>query len=482
MYENDVYQINFLKDCKNFELDLFKIENCTQKDPILLQVYTYVMTGWPVQIDNPTLKPYFQRNEEISVVNNVLMWGHRVIIPENLQQLVLKELHNTHMGIVKMKSLARSYVWWPSLNKDIENTCKSCMACQKQKKSPNAGTLQSWPIPEGIWERLHVDFLGPIRGKYCLIVIDAFSKWLEVFVLSTISSSATIDKLRGLFAQFGLPKTICSDNGGQFTSQEFCDFLKLNGIKHVTSPPYNASSNGAAENSVKTVKQFLLKELNSGSDHFNFHVSLHRFLMIYRITEHCSTGETPSNVFLGRQIRSRFDLLKPENSEKKLPKSLNDIKNNLKMSQDRNLKYFKGRREEKFSVGQCVYTKDYKNVLKPTWAVGHIVKILGKNVYLINIYKTDLIWKRHLNQIRSGDINSISEPGTTYLEDKNDSEGTSQNGSDYGAHANNVIDLTSEDDLVVNPMDLAPEVRGGSPVTGTSRPRRVRKSPDRLKY
>lgn len=272
--------------------------------------------------------------------------------------------------------------------------------------------------------------------------------------------------------------TLCSDNGTQFTSDEFQSFLKQNSIKHITSPTYHAPSNGAAENSVKTVKNFLIKELNMHNNIIDFNRSVDRFLMTYRITEHCSTGDTPSRLFLGRQIRSRFDLLNPCNINDIPPKSTSEICNNLLKAQNKNKKYFKGERDEKFSVGQCVYAKDYRNIRKPTWTVAHVNKILGKNVYLVTVYKSDnLVWKRHLNQLRKCEILNSSESD---LEIVNDDE--------------NIL-VTSDTPIIIsdspvnveNPFSL---LRDNEPRTSSSRtsflienrPKRTRKSPDRLKY
>ena len=92
-------------------------------------------------------------------------------------------------------------------------------------------------------------------GHMFLIIVDACSKWLDAYILSTISSSKTIETLRTVFATHGLPQTIVTDNGPSFTSEEFKQFMEKNGIKHITSALYHPSSNGQAERAVKTLKQ-----------------------------------------------------------------------------------------------------------------------------------------------------------------------------------------------------------------------------------
>ena len=97
---------------------------------------------------------------------------------------------------------------------------------------------------------MHVDYAGPHLGRMFLIVIDAHSKWLDVYPTSNATSQVTIEKLRQCFSTHGLPQTIVSDNGTCFTSQEFESFLKQNGIQHITSAPFHPASNGLAERAV----------------------------------------------------------------------------------------------------------------------------------------------------------------------------------------------------------------------------------------
>ena len=86
------------------------------------------------------------------------MWGIRVVVPQKLRQQVLDELHLGHPGVVRMKSLARSHVWWPDLDKDVESRAKSCVACQSIKNATTKALLHPWAWPTSPWERIHIDF------------------------------------------------------------------------------------------------------------------------------------------------------------------------------------------------------------------------------------------------------------------------------------------------------------------------------------
>ena len=226
-----------------------KIANWTAKDPVLSQVRQFVEQGWPVQVPND-LDAYGRRKHELSVQHGVLFWGARVVIPPKGRDTLLDELHDTHPGIVKMKAVARSYLWWPGLDTEIEMRVKGCNICQLYNKQPPVSPLHPWEWPGHTWHRIHIDYAGPFEGRMILIIVDAHSKYIDAHVVSSARTSATITRLRQTFAVLGLPITIVSDNGSCFTSDEFEQFCKANGIKHVKCSPYHPSSNGLAERAV----------------------------------------------------------------------------------------------------------------------------------------------------------------------------------------------------------------------------------------
>ena len=139
---------------------------------------------------------------------------------------MLTELHDSHPGMSRMKGLARMYVWWPGIMTDIEITVRQCPECQFNRAMPPQAPLQPWSWPTRPWSRLHLDYAGPVGGKMYLIFIDAHSKWIEAFCTASSTSAAVIAELKPLFAQFGLPETIVTDNGTCFVSAEFEDFLR----------------------------------------------------------------------------------------------------------------------------------------------------------------------------------------------------------------------------------------------------------------
>lgn len=201
-------------------------------------MYRYVIEGWPSHVPDE-LKQYKSRETELSTENGFLMWGIRVVVPQVLHFQVLKTLRANHPGITRMKAIARSYFWWCGLDKAIEDMGKSCHSCQANQPNPSVAPLHPWVWPDSPWKWVHVDFAGPFQGHTFLIAVDAYSKWPEVIIMPSTTSEKTIDVLRTMFAQYGLPEHLVSDNGPQFTSTEFKQFLKGNHIKHILSAPYH---------------------------------------------------------------------------------------------------------------------------------------------------------------------------------------------------------------------------------------------------
>ena len=157
-----------------------------------------------------------------------------------------------------MKGMARSFVCWTGINGDIELAAKSCLECAKPAHSPPKFTNHHWEYPKGSWERIHIDYAGPFKGFIFLIVVDAYSKWLEVATMNTSTATATIKVLDALFARYGVPVTVVLDNGRQFISKELRSFLKIAGVKYLKlTTPYHPSTNGQAEICIGTVKDAL---------------------------------------------------------------------------------------------------------------------------------------------------------------------------------------------------------------------------------
>ena len=153
-----------------------------------------------------------------------------------------------------MKSLTRQFAWWPKMDSDLEAKVRSCSTCQMYRNDPPQAVLHPWEWPKQPWTRLHADYAGPFLGTVFLIIIDAYSKWIEIHITNSATPAVTIDKLRNTFATFGLPEILVTDNGTNFTSTKFEKFLKSNRIRHVRTVPYHPATTGMAERAVQSFK------------------------------------------------------------------------------------------------------------------------------------------------------------------------------------------------------------------------------------
>ena len=192
----------------------------TEKDPLLSTVHRYVIQGWPDVVD-VELVPFKHRKDSLTVDQGCILWGTRAVIPHKLRTNVLRQLHETHQGITRTKQLARSYVWWPDLDKDIENVVQRCEVCQMKRNEPPKATVHPWSYPEKPWSRVHIDFATPELGTNYLVIVDAYSKYPEVVKMRSTTTNATVYELKQVFSRHGYPEVLVSDNGPQFKSNEF---------------------------------------------------------------------------------------------------------------------------------------------------------------------------------------------------------------------------------------------------------------------
>ena len=258
---------------------------------------------------------------------------------------------------------------------------QSCTTCQSQQNLPPAAPVQPWRWPTRPWARLHADFAGPIQGHMLLLLVDAHSKWIEVFPMSTITSTATIQSCRKLFATFGVPEVLVTDNGPSFVSAEFEQFLKKNSIRHKTSPPYHPATNGLAERAVQTVKKGL-KKMKSGT----LQDKLSRFLFRYRNTPQSTTEETPSQLLLGRKMRSPLDVIHP------------DLQRKVEEKQDKQV--MQSNDIKGVETGDAVYARNFsRDKGTNPWLPGEVIELLGTRSILIKLSDGRTV-RRHMDHVR----------------------------------------------------------------------------------
>ena len=217
---------------------------------------------------------------------------------------MLDRIHDGHQGVTKCRERAKLALWWPGLSRQIEDLVKQCRKCTEwriNKKEPMIPSV----VPDRLWQVIGTDICFVKKCPY-LIVVDYFSKFIEVNYLSSLSSSETIRTIKSVFARHGISEVVRSDNGPQYDSAKFAKFAEDWEFKHGTSSPLYAQSNGEAERAVQTVKNLLQKEDDPS-----------KALLTYRSTP-LQRGKSPSELLFGHQIRCTLPCL-PESLQPTWP-------------------------------------------------------------------------------------------------------------------------------------------------------------------
>lgn len=267
-----------------------KIEEESRKDPELMEIQQLLKTGRWFELTN---KSYLTICHELSVLGHLTLRGTRIVVPKSLRSEIVSLCHEGHPGIVVMKERLRSKLWWPGMDKDIETCCKQCYGCHLVGQSEKPEPMKRRELPTQPWEHLCADFLGPlpVSGYNLLVVVDFYSRWIEVFKLKTISSDKIIQCFKQLFAVHGLPISMQTDNAQNFNSRELKSYFDAMNIEHRNTTPYWLQANGEVEIQNKSI----MKRIRiAHAEKKNWEEELQTYLTMYRSTPHCTTGVSPA--------------------------------------------------------------------------------------------------------------------------------------------------------------------------------------------
>jgi transposase InsO family protein len=328
-------------------IELIKTESA--KDEICRNLISYCRDGWPEKSKlNEKLGPYWTMQGKFTVHDNLLFKGTRIVIPHSLQNEILNRVHDGHQGIVKCRERARSSVWWLGLSSQLEAVVKNRQKCI-ENTNDHAEPLLPTEFLKRPWQNVTSD-LFELNGQMYLLVIDYFSRYIEIAKLFNTSSRSVINHLKSIFARHEIPECFMSDGGPQYVSFAFKQFAQSYGFQHIVSSPRYAQSNGLAERGVQTIKMILKK-----SD------DLYIALLSYRATP-LTNGNSPAELLMGRKLQTLLPIalkqLKP-----KLPnfRSLRENEKESKLKQKRNYdRRHRARLLTKVKTNDKVWIKDQK--------------------------------------------------------------------------------------------------------------------------
>ena len=225
-------------------------------------------------------------------------------MPHSRRLVTLKVLHLCHYAVDKMQLRALKTVYWPGINRDILKQYQSCKTYIKHSNSKRHVPLQSHPTPEIPWHTVATELFELKNSKY-LLLVDYYSIALPYSIdyypvlckLASTTSKVLVQEMKEVFMELGVPYTIVSDGGPQYTSAEIKDFTKQWQIKHRVSSPRNPQSNGMAERCVQTMKASLIKTMEEGKD-----VDL--ALLTYKTTPLSHRLPLPAELLNSRQYKT----------------------------------------------------------------------------------------------------------------------------------------------------------------------------------
>ena len=268
-----------------------EILEAQKKDEEISQIRNYVCSGWP-KYKPAALNPSFWENRaHLTLVDDILLFDDRLVIPHAMRKQILHKIHDGHLGISKCRAKASSCVWWPGLSKTISDMVSSCNVCCKERQQAKEPLIYT-EFPSRAWQRIGTDVFQIDQLIYVLVV-DYYSRWIEIRQLSNMTSAYLINCLKSIFACHGIPDEVVSDNATQYSSQEFQEFSKQFGFTHITSSPRFPQSNGMAERAVRTVKELLRKNEDP-----------YLAFLSYR-TAPLFNGFSPSQLLMSRRLRTR---------------------------------------------------------------------------------------------------------------------------------------------------------------------------------
>ena len=355
----DIQIAELYNGCDPMNVDWNTIREQTMRDVKLVKVPMAVQNGWPESCKSldADWKSYWPHRHAISIIDGVIVLGNRIIIPAKLRSIVLREMLDAHLGIVKTKLHTRQFVFWPGINADIEQLCKQCERCRKNQLdppfSPNTSATVEAHYPGEVYGTDVVD----IQGKHHLVVINYYSTCIFEHPFPSLTSASIILAFKTIFADTGIPTKLIADNARYFVSEEFDQFSKRWNFEHSTSSPRYPRGNAHAEKAVQAVKSVYEKS----SDILIGMLALKTATIVDP-----EFKDSPDNIFFGHQLCTTTPVVHRDH-----PKHLQCCLNQVRDMQQEN---------RSFKVGDSVWVKFSED---QTWMKAVVSQVLEHDPYVV---------------------------------------------------------------------------------------------------
>jgi transposase InsO family protein len=289
-------------NCVTFETPVVsqhRIRAELDADPLIQSVLNRVRSGnWTGC--SQAEKPFANVSSSLTIEQGMLFHKRCIFIPLRLRAEAFRTAHTIHSGYISAYNYMALSCWWPGMRSDIERFVRDCPICNRLRPRL-AHERHKWPSAEYSFQKVHMDWAFVQRAGNVLIIVDAYSGWIEAFPCKDRSTASVISSLRTVFTRFGTPELLVSDNAPEFMSDQLRFWLQANGIRKMESPTYYPQANGAAERAVQTVKR-ALRAWDERIIHADFVPFLQRVLLHHRVSSQ-ARGKSPAELVFGRKIR-----------------------------------------------------------------------------------------------------------------------------------------------------------------------------------
>ncbi|XP_048577104.1 uncharacterized protein K02A2.6-like [Nematostella vectensis] len=372
-----------------------QLKNAAVDDAVQQNLREVIKRGWPEsKTDLPEcVHPYFDIRDELTVQEELIFKGQQLVVPRALRKELMEKTHSSHIGIEGCIRRARDTFFWPRMTVELKEYITKCEVCLTHRSGQRKEPILQHEFVARPWGKVSAD-LCELDNRTLLVVSDYFSNYIEVAQLNTVTSRAIIKELKAIFARFGIPDTLITDNGPQFASAEFSVFAKTWMFEHKTSSPRYAQANGKAENAVQTVKRLFKKCKTSGGSEF-------QALLDWRNTPTAGIGTSPAQRLFGRRCKTLLpvagSLLQPSYNTEEDTRKLIGTKQRQKFYYDKHSKPL-----EPIAVGETVRMKLPG---QDTWTPGTCLGQAGPRSY--NVETEGTTYRRNRRQlISTGETNS----------------------------------------------------------------------------
>lgn len=434
----------------------------TKEDETLKIVLKYHQEGWPTHIRDVHLhaRPFWKVRGELSEHDGLLFMSERLVVPLSMRSKMLTSIHEGHQGIEKCKTKARTVLYWPGMDQQIEEIVQKCSTCEKFQNSNQKEPLLPETIPDRPWQKIASDIFE-FKGKSYLVIFDYFSKWLEIEPLSGKTSKDLIQKFKTAFSRHGVPEIMRADNM-PYNSSELQSWAKEWDLQIVTSSPTYSQSNGCAEKAVQIAKKMLKKAEDDGTDHYTA-------LMNYHSTPIQGLHQSPAQLLMGRQIRTKL----PTQQSLLIPKitALEETRQNLQQRQ-----MIQKRNYDQHSKPLCELQEGESILVQKDgeWKKAVVVKPHSSPRSYIVRTEDDAVYRRNRRDLRQ----SVNPP-PTIIPDIPIMINSHNNPPDSVNPTDNSLDLNLPCTHNHNPEALATKISQSYP-DRSPRPQRERKVPVKL--